>query len=210
MYEVYLGDEGEETEAFSAEKEKEKQREQVGRGLVVDWDRIMPIACRWLNPPGSTQSPASTPAPTAAPTPATIQRRIRLPFSIPQLRIPGTGRRRTTSSSASVPLGPISAAPQTSHSRTSVMSTEKPPLTPEPPEEKVRVAVLISMPFSDPSRKRKSVASTSTTEAELPYVEFGTAEVPAGGLSSILEAPAASPLEQIAVPPPVAGSHMNV
>ena len=115
---------------------------------------------------------------------------------------------------------------------------EKPPLTPEPQEEKVRVSVLISMPFADPSRKRRSTmsaltaASTSTAasraESDLPYVELGTTEVSAGSLRSSLEVqvPAAfSPPSGSAAagsadtgnmggrradPPPAAASYMNV
>ena len=137
------------------------------------------------------------------------------------------------SESTAVSSSPTADRPDT---RLSLLA-EKPPLTPEPPEEKVRVSVLISMPFADPSRKRKSMASALTAaststrasqaDSELPYVELGTTEVSAGSLRSSLEVPAPSSPElgsgavatstrtvdmdgRRADPPPATASYMNV
>ncbi|PIL34348.1 hypothetical protein GSI_03123 [Ganoderma sinense ZZ0214-1] len=219
MYEIFIGEKEVEEEgaqdlggerAASPEKQKEKEVEREKEperfedGLAVDWDRIMPVACRWLTAPDNSQSPPPDSAPTPPPV-STSRRHSR--FSLASL----PGRRMSSSSrdQAQSPVPPpseltVSGSPTADRPDTRLsLLAEKPPLTPEPPEEKVRVSVLISMPFADPSRKRKSMASaltaasTSTavsqTESELPYVELGTTEVSAGSLRSSLEVSAAFP-----------------
>ena len=84
-----------------------------------------------------------------------------------------------------LPLDPLVLACSTDLLRASVSSTLKPPLTPEPPPDMVRVAVLIGMPFSDMQRRR----AADDVEPELPYMEFGVAEACAEGLGAELETP---------------------
>ncbi|RPD58183.1 hypothetical protein L226DRAFT_143035 [Lentinus tigrinus ALCF2SS1-7] len=183
MFEMHIGvEEAAKLEETEFSSEKEKQRETVGSDILVDWDKMAPVSCRWLNPP---ERPVTPIPPTPAPTPQP-QRRFRW------LRWFRRGRREPllpTVAPETVQSRPSSQNERQSRSaellRVSVSSTLKPPLTPEPPPESVRVAVLISMPFSD----LRARSAGNDAEPGLPYMEFGEAEVCAEGLGEVLEAP---------------------
>ncbi|KAI0702389.1 hypothetical protein C8T65DRAFT_263869 [Cerioporus squamosus] len=187
MFDMHIGTEkAAQSEEGEFSTEKEKQRERVGSGILVNWDELAPVSCRWLNPP---ERPVIPVPPTPAPTP------------LPQPRFPWL---RWLRRSRREPLLPVVAPAETTQSRppsqterhsrsadllrVSVSSTLKPPLTSEPPAESVCVAILISMPFSDLRTGRAG----DDAESELPHMEFGVAEMCAEGLGAALEVPSRS------------------
>ncbi|KAI0755817.1 hypothetical protein C8Q74DRAFT_1373554 [Fomes fomentarius] len=198
IYQVHIsqeraeGEKGAENRSNSMEKLKEKGREHVGSGLIVDWNRMVPMSCRWLKPPERSMTPTPTTPLTSAPTSiprshfhwlrwfSSYRQQPLLPVSTP-----------SQSAGSSIPPPARSSSPSARNSqsaellRASVSSTEKRLPTPEPPPEMVRISVLISMPFADVGRRHTDDAA----EAELPYVEFGVADVRADGLGAARDTP---------------------
>ncbi|KAI0631527.1 hypothetical protein C8Q77DRAFT_1227555 [Trametes polyzona] len=183
---------------------EEKRRATAWDGLVVEWNRMMPVSCRLLRPPRPRpDTPVST---SPSPTPERPSRSWRLPW-------PGRGRRQFPSPPSppspppasprpSNPQSPPPSDPRPSSTTMRVLSldlTEKTARTPTPSsassstEERVRVAVLISMPFAL-SMAAKKASEYGRSAPELPYMEFGVCEVP---LEPSFDAPADSP-----IPPP--------
>ncbi|KAL1943703.1 hypothetical protein VTO73DRAFT_4148 [Trametes versicolor] len=197
MYEVHLVKEVEDEVVRVGEKgegrpsliEKEKRRAVFWDGLVVEWNKMLPVSCRLLRPP-------RPPPDTAVPTPPS-------PASQPtsrfwRWRLPGRGHRQTPSPSPSTTPPPPptshpeaprpSADPRPSSTTMRVLSpdpsekfprTPTPTSTPSPPsaDEHVRVAVLISMPFAM-SMAAKKASEYGHAAPELPYMEFGVCAVP--------------------------------
>ncbi|KAI0350285.1 hypothetical protein OH77DRAFT_1524986 [Trametes cingulata] len=179
--------------------EKEKRKENRLDGLIVEWNRMMPVSCRLLRPPRPRPDASSTsiPSPTPPPPPSRFAR-----F---RWRWPGRGHRQAPSPSLT-PTNPISlpnspplpsqrpvstrsapADPRPSSTTMRVLSPDPSEKTarsptpgsepaPSPTDERVRVAVLISMPFAVAMANKK--ASEYGTAPELPYMEFGVCEVP--------------------------------
>ncbi|KAI0710988.1 hypothetical protein C8Q76DRAFT_739318 [Earliella scabrosa] len=198
MYDVHIGqgdaqtrtaEEGRAPTEKVDEKEKGRARADVG-AVVVDWDKMVPLSCRWTNPPPPAEqaeeepaSPTAAPATTPIPPPSPRSRWLRWLRRRPREPLLPTTQ---TAPSESTPASPTTTMGRTSRVRNSVYSTEKPPLTPEPLPETVRVSVLISMPFADMGRR----TTGDEAEPELPYMEFGVTEVSADGLGAVLASPA--------------------
>ncbi|KAI0739420.1 hypothetical protein C8Q80DRAFT_181433 [Daedaleopsis nitida] len=202
MYEVFIGDEDALTEKmreegrFSSEKEKQREKENVAGGsLVVEWDNMVPISGVHLNAP---EKPTSPPLPPPAPTPPPPSRfrwlrwlKVRRTRSQPPI-LPTVAPSEPPSPTTTTRARPFSwQSARTSHSATLTLVSEKLPMTPEPPPEMVRVAVLISMPFADAGRRRGR-AGADDAEPELPYMELGVVELGADGLADGMEEAAPS------------------
>ncbi|KAI0643269.1 hypothetical protein C8Q79DRAFT_168628 [Trametes meyenii] len=177
--------------------EKEKRRESSWDGLVVEWDKMMPVSCRIRRPPRPRPLPDDSVSPTPELTPPSRFSRWRW-FSRGHRHTPPSISPSTTSSSPSsqsprssqptLGSSPVPADPRPSSATMRVVSptaSEKSPLTSTLSDERARVAVLISMPFAAAFAAKKA-SEYGRSAPDLPYMEFGVCEVP---LDAPLEMP---------------------
>ncbi|KAI0665598.1 hypothetical protein C8Q78DRAFT_1083834 [Trametes maxima] len=169
--------------------EKEKRRESSWDGLVVEWDKMMPVSCRIRRPPrprpqpdDSISSNPELPPPSRFSRWRWLSRGLRrTPPSISSSTTsPSPSSRSPRASQPTLASSPSPADPRPSSATMCVASptaSEKSPLAPSLSDEHARVAVLISMPFAAAFAAKKA-SEYGRSAPDLPYMEFGVCEVP--------------------------------
>ncbi|KAL7278177.1 hypothetical protein ACG7TL_008150 [Trametes sanguinea] len=206
MYQVALTKELEndvvprgEKESMRLSIEKEKRRQSRYDGLAVKWHKMMAgrptkIAVRRpftlaydrsSDPDTPSQTallkndvspPEEPPPPPSSPIPEQPSRPVSMAPTL-------VAEPRPSTSMTTRALSPV---PSEKHPRSPTPAATLVAPTPAPPEERVRVAVLIAMPFALSIAAKRASEYGDGTPPLLPSMEFGVCEVP---LDEPLEAP---------------------